>query len=113
TFLASLSLAVALAELVGRRGGQLQALFLDEGFGTLSAECLDRALSALEQLAAQGRLIGIISHVPLVAERVEHVWWVRKSPSGSEIVKADESLRKELVAQELASFDPRLHPLFG
>lgn len=113
TFLASLSLAVALAELVGRRGGQLQALFLDEGFGTLSAECLDRALSALEQLAAQGRLIGLISHVPLVAERVEHVWWVRKSPSGSEIVKADEVLRKELVAQELASFDPRLHPLFG
>lgn len=113
TFLASLSLAVALAELVGRRGGQLQALFLDEGFGTLSAECLDRALSALEQLAAQGRLIGIISHVPLIAERVEHVWWVRKSPAGSEIVKADEVLRKELVAQELASFDPRLHPLFG
>ncbi|MBN9420326.1 hypothetical protein ABS71_21665 [bacterium SCN 62-11] len=113
TFLASLSLAVALAELVGRRGGQLQALFLDEGFGTLSAECLDRALSALEQLAAQGRLIGLISHVPLVAERVEHVWWVRKSPSGSEIIKADEVLRKELVAQELASFDPRLHPLFG
>ena len=113
TFLASLSLAVALAELVGRRGGQLQALFLDEGFGSLSAECLDRALSALEQLAAQGRLIGLISHVPLVAERVEHVWWVRKSPSGSEIVKADEALRKELVAQELASFDPRLHPLFG
>ena len=113
TFLASLSLAVALAELVGRRGGQLQALFLDEGFGTLSAECLDRALSALEQLAAQGRLIGLISHVPLVAERVEHVWWVRKSPAGSEIVKADEALRKELVAQELSSFDPRLHPLFG
>ncbi len=113
TFLASLSLAVALAELVGRRGGQLQALFLDEGFGTLSAECLDRALSALEQLAAQGRLIGIISHVPLVAERVEHVWWVRKTPQGSEIIKADEVLRKELVAQELASFDPRLHPLFG
>lgn len=113
TFLASLSLAVALAELVGRRGGQLQALFLDEGFGTLSAECLDRALSALEQLAAQGRLIGLISHVPLVAERVEHVWWVRKTPAGSEIVRADEKIRKEMVAQELASFDPRLHPLFG
>ena len=113
TFLASLSLAVALAELVGRRGGQLQALFLDEGFGTLSAECLDRALSALEQLAAQGRLIGVITHVPLVAERVEHVWWVRKTPAGSQIVRADENLRKELVAQELAQFDPRLHPLFG
>ncbi|MFN8612818.1 MAG: SMC family ATPase [Vulcanimicrobiota bacterium] len=113
TFLASLSLAVALAELVGRRGGQLQALFLDEGFGTLSAECLDRALSALEQLAAQGRLIGVISHVPLIAERVEHVWWVRKTPAGSEIIRADENQRKELVAQELAQFDPRLHPLFG
>jgi exonuclease SbcC len=113
TFLASLSLAVALAELVGRRGGQLQALFLDEGFGTLSAECLDRALSALEQLAAQGRLIGIISHVPLVAERVEHVWWVRKTPTGSQIVRADENLRRQLVAEELAQFDPRLHPLFG
>jgi len=112
TFLASLSLAVALAELVGRRGGQLQALFLDEGFGTLSAECLDRALTALEQLAAQGRLIGIISHVPLIAERIEQVWWVRKSPGGSEIVKATEHMRRELLRQELATFDPRLHPLF-
>jgi exonuclease SbcC len=113
TFLASLSLAVALAELVGRRGGQLQALFLDEGFGTLSAECLDRALTALEQLADQGRLIGIISHVPLIAERIEQVWWVRKSPGGSEIVKADEHMRRELLRQELASFDPRMHPLFS
>ncbi len=113
TFLASLSLAVALAELVGRRGGQLQALFLDEGFGTLSAECLDRALTALEQLADQGRLIGIISHVPLIAERIEQVWWVRKSPGGSEIVKADEHMRRELLRQELATFDPRLHPLFS
>ena len=113
TFLASLSLAVALAELVGRRGGQLQALFLDEGFGTLSAECLDRALTALEQLAAQGRLIGIISHVPLIAERIEQVWWVRKSPGGSEIVKATEHMRRELLRQELATFDPRMHPLFS
>lgn len=113
TFLASLSLAVALAELVGRRGGQLQALFLDEGFGTLSAECLDRALTALEQLADQGRLIGIISHVPLIAERIEQVWWVRKSPGGSQIVKADEHMRAELLRQELASFDPRMHPLFS
>ena len=113
TFLASLSLALALAELVGRRGGQLQALFLDEGFGTLSAECLDRALSALEILAAQDRLIAIISHVPLIAERVEHVWVVRKTLHGSEILRASEEMRREMVRQELAIFDPRLHPLFG
>ena len=43
SFLASLSLALALSELVGRRGGRLEAFFLDEGFGTLSPEALDRA----------------------------------------------------------------------
>lgn len=113
TFLASLSLAVALAEMIGRRGGKLQALFLDEGFGTLSSECLDRALTALEQLALQGRLIGIISHVPLIAERIEHCWLVRKTPAGSEIVRADEEIKRMLVRQELAAFDPQLHPLFS
>jgi len=113
TFLASLSLALALSELVGRRGGRLEAFFLDEGFGTLSPECLDRALSALEGLAQSGRLIGIISHVVLLAERIENVWVVRKTPLGSQIEILSEELRQKLLSQDLAAYDPEKHPLLN
>ncbi|MEW6280556.1 MAG: SbcC/MukB-like Walker B domain-containing protein, partial [Candidatus Eremiobacterota bacterium] len=90
-FLASLSLALALSELVGRRGGRLEAFFLDEGFGSLSPECLDRALSALESLAGTGRMIGVISHVSGVAERLERVLRVVKTPQGSRLEEGPET----------------------
>ena len=75
TFLASLALALALSERlpeIASRGGamSLESLFLDEGFGSLDQESLDVAIGGLEALAGGRRLIGVISHVPEVAERL-------------------------------------------
>jgi exonuclease SbcC len=75
TFLASLALALALAErlpsLAGHGGAiALESLFLDEGFGSLDSDALDVAIEALEMLASDNRMIGVISHVPLIAERL-------------------------------------------
>ncbi|MBI3929522.1 MAG: SMC family ATPase [Armatimonadetes bacterium] len=110
SFLASLSLALALSEMVGRKGGRLEAFFLDEGFGSLSPESLDRALDALETLAGSGRMIGIISHVPTIAERIEKVWQVVKTPQGSCIEDLQPARRLQVVQE---AFDPEKHPLFA
>lgn len=70
SFLVSLSLALALSDMAGGRA-QVGTLFLDEGFGTLDAETLDAALDALAELQQTGKLIGIISHIPAIRERVQ------------------------------------------
>lgn len=71
-FLASLSLALGLADVVQSYSGgiRLETMFVDEGFGTLDPEALDLAMRALEDLQVGGRLVGIISHVPELRERV-------------------------------------------
>ena len=96
TFLASLALAMALAEgLPGlgassRQRTTLESLFLDEGFGSLDEETQDTVVSALESVAHQGgRMVGLITHLTLVAERMPVCIKVVKSESGSEIVKAE------------------------
>ena len=71
TFLASLALALGLAEAVSRSGGRLQCFFLDEGFGSLDAESLDLALDGIERIVSEDRLIGLVSHVAAMAERVD------------------------------------------
>jgi DNA repair protein SbcC/Rad50 len=73
TFLASLALALALAEIVAREGGRLDAFFLDEGFGSLDPEHLDLAMDGIERLVTTGpdRLVVIVSHVPALRDRVE------------------------------------------
>ncbi|MBI5156861.1 MAG: SMC family ATPase [Acidimicrobiia bacterium] len=73
TFLASLALALALAEIVSREGGRLDAFFLDEGFGSLDPEHLDLAMDGVERLVASGgdRLVVVVSHVPALRERFE------------------------------------------
>ena len=73
TFLASLSLALALAEMVARGGGRLDAFFLDEGFGSLDPEHLDRAMEGIGRLVADdgGRLVVLVSHVAEMREAVE------------------------------------------
>jgi exonuclease SbcC len=72
SFLASLSLALGLADVVQARSGgiRLETLFIDEGFGSLDPEALDLALRALTDLMKDGRLVGIISHVPELREQI-------------------------------------------
>ena len=100
TFLASLALALGLVELAGRSGGRLQALFLDEGFGSLDPDALDQALNELEQRAHSGRLIALISHVPAVAERIEQILRVTKTPQGSDIQLLSEAERQALLLED-------------
>ncbi|BET80297.1 exonuclease subunit SbcC [Edwardsiella anguillarum] len=69
SFLVSLSLALALSDLVSHKT-RIDSLFLDEGFGTLDAETLDTALDALDTLNASGKTIGVISHVEAMKERI-------------------------------------------
>jgi exonuclease SbcC len=68
-FLTSLALALALCSLEGR-GSFVDTLFIDEGFGTLDAATLDVAIDALETLQAQGRKVGVISHVETMHQRI-------------------------------------------
>jgi len=73
TFLASLSLALGLADVIQAYSGgiRLDTIFVDEGFGTLDSETLDFAIKTLIDLQAGGRLVGIISHVNELKERID------------------------------------------
>ena len=70
SFFVSLALALGLSDVVQNHGGgaQLDALFIDEGFGSLDRDVLDRALSVLNRLTEGRRLVGIISHVGRLGE---------------------------------------------
>jgi len=87
-FLASLSLALGLADVVQSRAGgiQLDTLFVDEGFGTLDPESLDFAIRTLLDLQQAGRLVGIISHVTELRERIDVRLEVRPGVAGSQAV---------------------------
>lgn len=87
TFLASLSLALGLADVVQAYAGglRLDALFIDEGFGTLDPEALDQALQALEGLREGGRLVGVISHVAELKERIGTRIEIQATPRGSHL----------------------------
>lgn len=102
TFQASLALALGLVELAGRSGGRLSSLFLDEGFGTLDANALDEALEELERRAASGRVIGVISHLRSVADRLEHVLRVDKELGRTTVRWIDGSERDAMAADGLA-----------
>lgn len=71
-FLASLSLALGLSDVVQRSSGsvELDALFIDEGFGSLDTETLDMAMKALAEIRKSGRIVGIISHVSELKSRI-------------------------------------------
>jgi exonuclease SbcC len=69
SFLVSLALALALSDLVSHKTS-IDSLFLDEGFGTLDGETLEVALEALDKLNASGKMIGVISHVDAMKERI-------------------------------------------
>ena len=91
TFLASLALALGLAETATRHGGRLQSFFLDEGFDSLDAEMLDLALDGIERIVTSERLIALVSHVPALAARVEDKIVLAKDPDGLTVVQAGAS----------------------
>jgi exonuclease SbcC len=78
SFLVSLALALALSDLVSHKTS-IDSLFLDEGFGTLDGETLEVALDALDALNASGKMIGVISHVEALKERIAVQLKVHKS----------------------------------
>ncbi len=87
SFLASLALALGLSDVVQAQSGaiRMEAMFIDEGFGTLDENALRNSLRVLNDLADGKRLVGIISHVQELEERIEKQIVVRKTPRGSEI----------------------------
>lgn len=87
SFLASLSLALGLSDVVqaGSGGIRLDAMFIDEGFGSLDDAALNEALNLLDSLADGSRLIGVISHVPELKNRIPSQLVVTKTPAGSRI----------------------------
>ena len=89
TFLVSLALALALADQIAElaAGGavRLESIFLDEGFGSLDADTLETVAAAIEELGAQGRVVGVVTHVRELAERLPVRYEVRKGPSGSTV----------------------------
>lgn len=85
SFKASLSMALAMAEVVQAYAGgiQLDTVFIDEGFGTLDQESLDSAINCLVELQDTGRLVGIISHVSELKERIQTQLIVTPTDHGS------------------------------
>lgn len=85
TFLASLALALALADstvdLSSEGAPRIDALFLDEGFGTLDPETLDSVASALEELGSTGRMVVIVTHIRELADRMPVRFEVSKGPT--------------------------------
>jgi exonuclease SbcC len=81
SFLVSLALALALSDLVSHKTS-IDSLFLDEGFGTLDPETLEVALDALDSLNASGKMIGVISHVEALKERIPVQLKVHKAGMG-------------------------------
>lgn len=87
SFKASLSLALGLSDVIqGYAGGvEINTLFIDEGFGALDGESLDQALQTLVNLTEGNRLVGIISHVSELKERIDRQIQIQKTSRGSNI----------------------------
>jgi exonuclease SbcC len=87
TFLASLALALGLADVVAAEtgGALLDTLFVDEGFGMLDANTLDEVMDTLDELRAGGRVVGLVSHVEELRHRIPTRLRVHKSRTGSRV----------------------------
>ena len=93
TFLASLALALALADNVAALSAtgapRLESMFLDEGFGSLDPETLDVVATAIEELGASGRMIGVVTHIRDLADRLPVRFEVTKLPDTSVVERVD------------------------
>lgn len=89
SFKAALSLALGMSDVIERSAGGIEigTLFIDEGFGALDDESLNQAIDALTMLTKKNRLIGIISHVSELKERIDNKIIVEKTSTGSRIKK--------------------------
>ncbi len=87
TFLASLALALGLADVVCAEAGgaRLETLFVDEGFGALDEGALDEVLDVLDRLRDGGRSVGVVSHVPELRQRISAQLQVVKGRTGSHL----------------------------
>jgi len=94
TFLASLALALGLADVVTAEAGgtRIEALFVDEGFGSLDEETLDEVMTVLDGLREGGRMVGIVSHVAELKQRIPAQIRVHKGHSGSHLTQYDKAL---------------------
>jgi exonuclease SbcC len=87
TFLASLALALGLADVVSAEAGgtRIEALFVDEGFGSLDEETLEEVMTVLDGLREGGRMVGIVSHVAELRQRIPAQVRVHKGQAGSHL----------------------------
>jgi exonuclease SbcC len=94
TFLASLALALSLADHVAQlaagTSARLDALFLDEGFGTLDADTLDVVATTLEELGSHGRMVGLVTHVRDLADRMPVRFEVRRTGETSTVERIEQ-----------------------
>lgn len=96
SFIVSLALSLGLSKMAGRNA-RIDSLFLDEGFGTLDDDALETALEALSGLQQDGKLIGIISHVPALKERIRTQIQVIPKSGGKSVISGP-GCRKEKLA---------------
>ncbi|MFE1644047.1 AAA family ATPase [Microbacterium sp. P01] len=89
TFLASLALALGLAEVVTARAGgvRLDTLFVDEGFGSLDSDTLELAMRTLDELRQGGRTVGVISHVEAMKEQIPAQLLISATRNGPSVIQ--------------------------
>ncbi|WCO67249.1 SMC family ATPase [Iamia majanohamensis] len=103
-FQASLALALALVEIASRGAGRLDAVFVDEGFGSLDQNALETALATLGRVAGGGKTVALISHLQAVAEYVDTVMHVtRDDVFGSKIRTLTEPERDQFLSDDIRS----------
>ena len=87
SFKASLCMALGLSEVIQRNSGgvKLEAMFVDEGFGVLDSESLEQAVEVLTSLSQSDRMVGIISHISELKDRIDKKIILKRAAAGSSI----------------------------